>query len=65
MKRIEDYTDEDHKAIRDFEMASTNLRRAVGGKPGEQAEKKYGEAYANCFKLGLKQYPSTLCRTTR
>jgi len=39
MKRVEDYTEEDHKAIREFEMASINLRKAVGGKVGEQSEK--------------------------
>lgn len=66
MKRVEeDYTEEDHKAIREFEMASTNLRKAAGGKVGEQSEKRYGQAYALCYKLGLKQYPPSVCKTTR
>jgi hypothetical protein len=58
-------TDEQEKALRDLDAASTNLKRAAGGKVGEQAEKKYGEAYKRCYQLGLKQYPPTICKTTR
>jgi len=65
MKLLEDYTEEDHKAIRELEMASSALRKAVGGKIGEQTEKRYGQAYALCYKLGLKQYPPTVCRCSR
>jgi hypothetical protein len=59
------YTDEQEKALRDLSSASDALRRASGGKTGESAEKKYGEAYARCYQLGLKQYPPMVCKTTR
>lgn len=58
-------TDEQEKALRDLEAASNNLKKAAGGKVGETAETKYGEAYARCYKLGLKQWPPTVCKTTR
>ena len=58
-------TDEQEKALRDFEAASNNLKKAAGGKVGETAEKLYGQAYARCYALGLKQYPPTVCKTTR
>lgn len=65
MKDIKDYTEDDHRALRDLETASANLRRASGGKVGESAEKAYGQAYTRCYQLGLKQYPPTVCKTTR
>lgn len=65
MKNIEDYTDEDHRALRDLDTASNNLKRGVGGKAGESAEKAYGQAYRRCYQLGLKQYPSVIGATTR
>lgn len=65
MKREEDYTEEDKRALRDLEAASNNLKRAAGGKAGESAEKAYGQAYTRCYRLGLKQYPPTVCKTTR
>lgn len=58
-------TDEQEKALRDLASASDALRRTAGGKAGDAAEKKYGEAYARCYQLGLKQYPPTVCRSTR
>ena len=58
-------TEEQERALRDFEAASNNLRKASGGKVGESAEKAYGQAYTRCYQLGLKQYPPTVCRTTR
>jgi len=58
-------TEEQEKALRDLESASQNLRRAAGGKVGESAEKAYGLAYTRCYQLGLKQYPPTVCKTTR
>jgi hypothetical protein len=64
MKRKEDYTEEDEKALRELEMASANLRKAAGGKAGESAEKAYGQAYTKCYRMGLKQYPPTVCKTT-
>ena len=57
-------TPEQEKALRELELASNNLKRAVGGKAGETLEKKYGEAYAKCYKLGLKQWPPVVCKTT-
>ena len=58
-------TSEQEKALRDLEAASNNLKRAAGGKVGETAEKAYGQAYARCYALGLKQYPPVVCKTTR
>ena len=65
MKSKEDYTEEDERALRDLQTASDNLRKAGGGKAGESAEKKYGEAYTKCYRMGLKQYPPMVCKTTR
>ena len=59
------YTEEQERALRDLESASQGLRRAAGGKIGEAAEKKYGQAYEKCYRLGIKQWPPTVCRTTR
>lgn len=58
-------TPEQEKALQDLKIASDNLKKAAGGKVGETAETKYGEAYARCYKLGLKQWPPTVCKTTR
>lgn len=58
-------TEEQERALRELDSASQNLKRAAGGKVGETAEKVYGQAYQKCFKLGLKQWPSVVCRTTR
>lgn len=58
-------TPEEERALRELDSASTNLKKAVGGKAGETLEKKYGEAYAKCYKLGLKQWPPVVCKTTR
>lgn len=59
------YTDEQEKALRNLSSASDALRRASGGKAGDAAEKKYGEAYTRCYQLGIKQYPMIICKTTR
>jgi len=59
------YTDEQERAMKNLAVASDNLRKAAGGKVGESAEIKYGEAYARCYQLGLKQYPPSICRSTR
>ena len=59
------YTEEQEKALQDLKIASDNLRKAAGGKVGETAEIKYGEAYAKCYKLGLRQWPPSVCRSTR
>jgi hypothetical protein len=47
-------TQEQERALRNLELASSNLRKSIGGKPGEGAEKSYGQAYGECVKLGLK-----------
>ena len=65
MKKKNEYTEEDERALRDLASASDALRKSSGGKVGESAEKRYGEAYAKCYKLGLKQWPPSVCRTTR
>lgn len=62
---MSNYTEDQERALRDLDTASNNLRKASGGKVGESAEKAYGQAYARCYQLGLKQYPPTVCRTTR
>ena len=65
MKNKNEHTEEDERALRDLSSASEALKRAAGGKAGESAEKKYGEAYARCYQLGLKQYRPTICTSTR
>lgn len=62
---MSELTEEQERALRDLSAASDGLRKAGGGKAGESAEKKYGEAYTRCYRLGLKQYPPTVCKTTR
>lgn len=42
------------KLLSNFNAASNALRRVVGGKPGESAEKAYGQAYQALAKVGLK-----------
>lgn len=65
MKSPSEYTEEDLRALRDLELASTALKKAVGGKQGEALEKNYGIAYNKCYRLGLKQYKLQVCTTTR
>jgi hypothetical protein len=57
-------TDEQERALRDLEKVTNDIKRGVGGKQGEALEKKYAEAYTECYRLGLKQYKLQLCRTT-
>lgn len=46
---------EDHESlIRDLTVASNELRKSLGGKAGEGVEKKYGVAYQQCVKAGIK-----------
>ena len=42
------------KLFSNFNAASTNIRRSIGGKAGEGAEKVYGQAYQALVKVGLK-----------
>jgi hypothetical protein len=40
--------------LRDLEIACKDVKKQMGGKTGESAEKRYGQAYAACVKAGLK-----------
>lgn len=62
---MSNYTDEQEKALRDLNSAMDAIRKTAGGKAGDAAEKRYGEAYQRCYALGLKQYPLQVCKTTR
>jgi len=42
------------RLISNFNAASNNVRRIVGGKGGEGTEKAYGQAYQALVKVGLK-----------
>lgn len=42
------------RMLRNLDSASSAMRKAVTGKAGEGFEKKYGQAYQECVKLGLK-----------
>lgn len=65
MKKVEDYTEEDQRALRDLEKAMDGVRKGAGGKAGESLEAKYAEAYNKCYRMGLKQYKLQWCKTTR
>ena len=65
MKRKEDYTEEDERALRDLDAAMNAIKKSIGGKAGESAEAKYAEAYNKCYRMGLKQYKLTVCKTSR
>lgn len=64
MKRKEDYTEEDEKALRELASAIDAIRKTAG-KAGEGAEARYAEAYKKCYRLGLKQYPVKIGLATR
>lgn len=42
------------RLISDFNAASGNIRKIVGGAAAVGAEKKYGQAYQNLVKAGLR-----------
>jgi hypothetical protein len=46
--------EEKDKLLRNLESAASSIRKGVGGKTAEGFEKKYGEAYQNCVKAGIK-----------
>lgn len=46
--------EEKEKLLRNLESAASSIRKGVGGKTAEGFEKKYGEAYQNCVKAGIK-----------
>lgn len=59
------YTEEQENALRDLRAAMDAIKRCPSGKAGESAENKYAEAYRKCYRMGLFQYPLTICRSTR
>lgn len=65
MKRKEDYTEDDERALRDLDKAMDAIKKSVGGKQGETLEKNYAVAYNKCYRMGLKQYKLQYCKTTR
>lgn len=40
--------------LRDLNIASNDLKKSMGGKAGEGAEKRYGVAYQACVRAGIK-----------
>lgn len=40
--------------LRDLNAASNDIKKSVGGRAGEGIEKRYGIAYQQCVKAGLK-----------
>ncbi len=46
--------DEKNDLLRDLNAASNEIKKSPGGKSGEGAEKKYGVAYQQCVKAGIK-----------
>jgi hypothetical protein len=46
--------DEDDRLEKSMASASNNLKKSVGGKPGESNEKVYGIAYQGLVKAGLR-----------
>jgi hypothetical protein len=47
--------DEIDRLERNMDLASSTIRKSMGGKPGESAEKLYGLAYAALVRAGLRQ----------
>ena len=50
----QDVNEQAEKALRKLELASSTLRKTIGGKAGDGAENTYGQAYNECVKLGVK-----------
>jgi hypothetical protein len=42
------------RLISDLNSAASNLKKSIGGKAGEGAEKLYGQAYQALVKAGLR-----------
>jgi hypothetical protein len=42
------------RLVSNFNAASSAVHKAAGGKGGEGAEKKYGQAYQDLVKVGAK-----------
>ncbi len=48
-----EYTEEEQRAIRDFNAAGERLKKAGGGSAGQGAEKVYGQTYNKLVQLGI------------
>lgn len=42
------------RLLSNLNSASTNIKKQMGGKTGESAEKSYGQAYQQLVKVGAK-----------
>ena len=51
---VEIGNEEKERLLRNLETAASAVRKSLGGKPGESAEKVYGQAYKECVKAGIK-----------
>jgi hypothetical protein len=47
-------SEENERLLRNLEVAASSVRKSIGGKPGESAEKLYSQAYNECVKAGIK-----------
>lgn len=47
-------SEEVEKLMREFDSASGAIKKQMGGKSGEGAESKYGQAYQQLVKAGAK-----------
>jgi len=47
--------DEIDKLERNMELASSTIRKSIGGKPGESNEKLYGQAFSALVRAGLRR----------
>ena len=46
--------EDNDRLVSDFNAASSNIRKIVGGAAAVGAEKKYGQAYQSLVKAGLR-----------
>jgi hypothetical protein len=46
--------EETDRLLRDLASASNDVKKQISGKPGEASEKRYGIAYQQCVKAGIK-----------
>lgn len=47
-------SEDNDRLLSDFNAASNNIKKSIGGKSGEGAEKLYGQTYQTLVKNGLK-----------
>lgn len=58
-------TEEQQDALVELRQAMDAIKKCPSGKAGESAEAKYAEVYKKCYRMGLFQYPLTVCKSTR